>query len=92
MNTIIGNAKDETLILLPDFSKMNNWEDLRDVISLFNLEIAVKPSETSTEWLEKISNLQRRSLLKITTDAEHIYVSEGNPVPTSNYGNDSVEQ
>jgi hypothetical protein len=92
MGTNIGNAKDEQLILIPDFSKVTGWEDIRDLMMLTNWEIEIRVSETNTAWLEKISNLQRKGLLKITDDQEQIYVKDDRPVSSSNCGNDSVEQ
>lgn len=62
----------EKLILKPKFSKAKSFEDLRDLLELFDMEIVVDVCSTKSEWLNKISVLERKGLVDVVYDTVQV--------------------
>jgi hypothetical protein len=53
------------LSLKPKFMQCESWEDLRDLMVLYQMDIVVNVKSTNTTWLEHIDSLERRGLVSI---------------------------
>ena len=58
----------DQLILRPDFNNANTFEDLRDLMSLYSCDIIVNVKQVRPNWLEKISQMERKGLIQIKNE------------------------
>lgn len=72
MNNAEQQVDVEELIFRPHFGKAQTFEELRDIMSLVNLDVVVDVETTDPMFLDQISILERRGLVSVKIQKKQV--------------------